>query len=170
MVGAGAAGTAESEAAEHIGRQLGQAGAVVVCGGLGGVMAAACRGAKAAGATTVGILPGDDRRAANEWVDVAVATGMGEARNALVVRMADAVVAVGGEFGTLSEIALALKLGKPVVGLGTWAVAPPGTAHDAPADTHDPATHDPATDAPHDPIVRVDDPAAAARTALDLIR
>jgi uncharacterized protein (TIGR00725 family) len=83
-------------------------------------MEAACRGAKAAGGTTVGILPGYDREDANEFVDVALATGLGEARNALVVRAADAVVAIGGEWGTLSEIALALRAGKRVVGLGTW--------------------------------------------------
>lgn len=121
-MGAGSC-TADVEAgAEAVGRALGRAGAVVVCGGLGGVMAAACRGAKAEGAATLGILPGDDRRAANAWVDVAVATGIGEARNALVVRAADAVVAIGGEYGTLSEIALALKMGRPVVGLGTWEI------------------------------------------------
>jgi uncharacterized protein (TIGR00725 family) len=93
-----------------------------VCGGLGGVMEAACRGAKDAGGTTVGILPGTDRAAANPFVDVAVATGLGEARNALVVRAADAVIAIGGGYGTLSEIALALKAGKRVVGLETWDV------------------------------------------------
>jgi uncharacterized protein (TIGR00725 family) len=94
----------------------------VVCGGLGGVMEAACRGAKAGGGTTLGILPGSDRSAANEFVDVAVATGLGEARNALVVRAADALVAVGGAYGTLSEIALALKAGKRVAGVGTWEI------------------------------------------------
>jgi len=83
-------------------------------------MEAACRGAKDAGGTTVGILPGTDRAAANPFVDVAVATGLGEVRNALVVRAADAVIAIGGGYGTLSEIALALKAGKRVVGLGTW--------------------------------------------------
>ena len=93
-----------------------------MCGGLGGVMEAACRGAKAAGGTTVGILPGTERSAANEHVDVAIATGLGEARNTLVVRAADAVIAVGGGYGTLSEIALALKAGKRVVGLGSWDV------------------------------------------------
>jgi uncharacterized protein (TIGR00725 family) len=85
-------------------------------------MEAACRGAKDAGGTTVGILPGTDRAAANPFVDVAVATGLGEARNALVVRAADAVIAIGGGYGTLSEIALALKAGKRVVGLETWDV------------------------------------------------
>jgi uncharacterized protein (TIGR00725 family) len=97
-------------------------GAVVVCGGLGGAMEAACRGAKAAGGATVGILPGSDRRQANPFVDVALATGLGEARNALVVRVADALVAIGGGHGTLSEIALALKAGKRVVGLRTWEI------------------------------------------------
>jgi uncharacterized protein (TIGR00725 family) len=95
---------------------------VVVCGGLGGVMEAACRGAKEAGGTTVGLLPGDDRGAANSFVDVAIPTGLGEGRNLLVVRSADALMAVGGGHGTLSEIALALKAGKRVVGLGTWDV------------------------------------------------
>jgi uncharacterized protein (TIGR00725 family) len=83
-------------------------------------MEAACRGAKEARGTTVGILPGTDRNAANAFVDIAIPTGLGEARNALVVRAADALVAVGGGYGTLSEIALALKAGKRVVGLDTW--------------------------------------------------
>ncbi len=93
-----------------------------MCGGLGGVMEAACRGAKEAGGTTIGILPGTDRAAANRFVDFAIPTGLGEARNALVVRAADALIAVGGAYGTLSEIAFALKAGKPVAGLGTWDV------------------------------------------------
>lgn len=106
--------------AEELGRELARHGAVVVTGGLGGVMEAACRGAKAAGGTTIGILASDDRADANPWVDVAVPTGLGEGRNALVVRAADAVVALAGGFGTLSEIALALRLGRPVIGLATW--------------------------------------------------
>jgi uncharacterized protein (TIGR00725 family) len=109
-------------AAERIGRELAARGATLVCGGLGGVMEAACRGAKEGGGTTVGILPGDDRAAANQFVDVAIPTGLGEARNALVVRAADALVAVGGGYGTLSEIALALKAGKRVVSLGSWEI------------------------------------------------
>ena len=117
--------------ATELGRQLARRGAVVVCGGLGGVMEAACRGAGAEGGTTVGILPGDDRRQANPWVEVAVPTGMGEARNALVVRTADVVVAVAGEFGTLSEIALALRTGKAVVGLSTWELARGGSPVEA---------------------------------------
>ena len=122
MVGPGTATDAEVAAAEEVGRRLAATGAILVCGGLGGVMEAACRGAKAGGGTTVGILPGASRADANPHVDVALATGLGEARNALVVRAVDALVAVGGEYGTLSEIALALKAGKPVVGVGTWEI------------------------------------------------
>lgn len=120
VVGPGEAAAGELDAAEQVGRELGRRGAVVVCGGLEGVMAAACRGAKDTGGTTVGILPGADRADANQWVDVAIPTGLGELRNGLVVRSADAVIAVGGAYGTLSEIALALKTDVPVVGLGTW--------------------------------------------------
>jgi uncharacterized protein (TIGR00725 family) len=120
VVGPGDATAAELTAAAAVGAELARAGVVLVCGGLGGVMEAACRGARDGGGMTVGILPGDDRAAANPFVDVAVATGLGEARNALVVRGVDAVVAVGGGYGTLSEIALALKAGKRVVGLGSW--------------------------------------------------
>lgn len=122
MVGPGAA-TAEQEAdAEAVGRGLGAAGVTVVCGGLGGVMAAACRGARAGGGFTVGLLPGTDRDEGNRWLDVAVPTGLGEARNALVVRAADVVVAVGGGHGTLSEIGFALKVGTPVIGLHSWEI------------------------------------------------
>jgi uncharacterized protein (TIGR00725 family) len=147
-VGGGEADEDACRAAEAVGRGLARRGAVVVCGGLGGVMEAACRGAKAAGGTTVGILPGLDRAEANRFVDVALPTGLGEARNALVVRAADALVAVAGEFGTLSEIALALRLGTPVVGVRTWELAKAGR--------------------PVDAIVRVDDPDQAAARALEL--
>jgi len=117
--------------AEEVGRLVAEGGAVLVCGGLGGVMEAACRGAKAAGGTTVGILPTSDRADANRYVDIAIPTGMGEARNALVVRAADVLIAVAGEFGTLSEIALALRTGTPVVGLATWELAKGGQPVDA---------------------------------------
>jgi uncharacterized protein (TIGR00725 family) len=116
-------GSAERDAllmAEEVGRLLATRGAIVLCGGLGGVMEAACRGAKSVGGMTVGLLPGSDRREANAWVDLAIPTGLGEARNALVVRAADVLIAIAGEFGTLSEIALALKTEKPVVGIDTW--------------------------------------------------
>jgi uncharacterized protein (TIGR00725 family) len=122
VVGPREASPEEVKTAETVGRELGGRGAVLVCGGLGGAMEAACRGAKQAGGATLGILPGLDRRAANPWVDLALPTGLGEARNALVVRAADAVIAVGGAYGTLSEIALALKTGKPVAGLGSWEI------------------------------------------------
>jgi uncharacterized protein (TIGR00725 family) len=133
VVGGSEASDEERAAAEEVGRRLAVAQATVVCGGLGGVMEAACRGAKSAGGRTVGILPGEDRAEANPWVDVALPTGLGEARNALVVRAADAVVAVGGEYGTLSEIALALRAGKPVVGIGTWDIPGVVVATDAAA-------------------------------------
>lgn len=148
VVGPSEAAAPELAAAEEVGRALGEAGAVLVCGGLGGAMEAACRGAKAAGGTTVGILPGPDRAASNPHVDLAVATGLGEARNAVVVRTVDAVIAVGGAYGTLSEIALALRAGTPVVGLGTWELARAGE--------------------PVEDIVRATSPRQAAELALSL--
>jgi uncharacterized protein (TIGR00725 family) len=120
VCGAGVASPEVAVLAEEVGRGLAAGGAVVVCGGLGGVMEAACRGARAAGGVTVGLLPGSDRAAGNAWLSVAVPTGLGELRNGLIVRAADVVVAIGGEWGTLSEIALARKLGRPVVALGSW--------------------------------------------------
>jgi uncharacterized protein (TIGR00725 family) len=111
----------ELAAAEEIGRLLAARGCVLVCGGLGGAMAAACRGAKSAGGVTIGILPGYDDKAANPWVDHVVCTGLGQARNAVVAATGQALIAVGGGFGTLSEIALGLRLGRPVVLLGGWA-------------------------------------------------
>jgi uncharacterized protein (TIGR00725 family) len=122
VVGPGDAEERHAVAAEEVGRLIAEGGALLVCGGLGGVMEAACRGARAAGGTTVGILPGLDRSAANPHLDLALPTGLGEARNALVVRAADAVIAIGGGYGTLSEIALALRAGKPVIGLDTWEI------------------------------------------------
>jgi uncharacterized protein (TIGR00725 family) len=126
VIGPGRASASQLEAAETVGASVAAAGAVLVCGGLGGVMEAACRGARSKRGLTVGLLPGLDRDDANGWVEVAIPTGLGEARNALVVRAADAVVAVGGAWGTLSEIALALKTGRPVVGLGTFEIAQGG--------------------------------------------
>jgi uncharacterized protein (TIGR00725 family) len=128
IAGAGDAAPWELAAAEEAGAAVAEAGCGLVCGGLGGVMEAACRGARSRGGMTVGLLPGVDRDAANGWVVVALPTGLGEARNALVVRAADAVVAIGGGWGTLSEIALALKAGIPVVGVGTWEPAIGGAA------------------------------------------
>ena len=117
--------------ARKVGREIARRGAVLVCGGRSGVMEAACQGARTEGGLTVGILPGPDRGEANPFVDLAIATGLGEARNAIVVRAADSVVAVGGGFGTLSEIGLALKMGRPVIGLGTWELQRDGTPVDA---------------------------------------
>jgi uncharacterized protein (TIGR00725 family) len=120
VIGSGA--DAETRA-EEVGRLLAQAGCVVVCGGLGEVMAAAARGAKSAGGATIGILPGESHAAANEWIDYAVATGVGHARNLAVVASAEAVIAVGGRWGTLAELALARTLGRPVVVLEPgWAL------------------------------------------------
>lgn len=120
-----------AELAEEVGRRLALAGAVVVCGGGGGVMEAASRGAAGEGGVVVGILPTADRSYANPHLTVAIPTGLGEVRNTLVVRAADALVAVGGEFGTLSEMAFALKTGVPVVGLRTWELAKEGRQVDA---------------------------------------
>jgi uncharacterized protein (TIGR00725 family) len=131
VVGGGSATGPTVSVAERVGLALATAGATVVCGGLGGVMAAACRGAKGAGGLTVGILPGKDPRDANQWVDVVIATGLGEARNALVVNSADGVVAIGGEYGTLSEVALALRAGIPVIGIDTWSLVRPDGKTDA---------------------------------------
>ena len=119
VIGGGTVTAEEYDAAREVGRLLGDRGHVVVCGGHGGVMEAVCEGASAAGGRTVGILPGEDPRAANEYVHVPVATGLGHARNALVVLNGDAVVAVAGESGTLTELGFALVYGRPVVGLNT---------------------------------------------------
>jgi uncharacterized protein (TIGR00725 family) len=131
VIGSGVPEPERDAQAEAVGRELARRGAVLVCGGLGGVMDAACRGANRAGGTTVGLLPGSDRAGASSHLAVALPTGMGELRNGLIVRAADAVVAVGGEYGTLAEIGFALKLGRPVVGLGTWELRREGRAVDA---------------------------------------
>lgn len=126
VIGSQAASARESEAAYQVGAGLADAGAVVICGGLGGVMAAACRGARDHAGTAVGLLPGSDRSEANPYLDIAIATGLGETRNAVVACAADAVIAIGGEFGTLSEIALALKQQTAVVALDSWQLARAG--------------------------------------------
>jgi len=122
VIGPGDASAAELAIAEEVGARLVDLGATVVTGGLGGVMEAASCGAKSRRGVTIGLLPGLDRSEANGWVDVAIATGLGEIRNALIVRTSDALVAVGGGAGTLSEIGFALKLGRPVIGIGTFNV------------------------------------------------
>jgi uncharacterized protein (TIGR00725 family) len=108
-------GTEHEENAEQVGRLLAERGATVVTGGMGEVMAAAARGAKSAGGATIGILPTETRESANEWIDHVVVTGIGHARNLAVVASGDAVIAVGGRYGTLAEIGLALTLGRPVI-------------------------------------------------------
>ena len=119
------AGAQDRELARQVGRELARAGVVLLCGGLGGVMAAACEGAASGGGTAVGLLPGSDRSAGNPYLSVALATGLGELRNGLLVRAADAVIAIGGSWGTLSEIALAIRTGRPVIALNGWSVAGP---------------------------------------------
>jgi uncharacterized protein (TIGR00725 family) len=125
VIGPGEATPQESAAAEEVGRRLAELGAVVVCGGLGGVMEAVARGASALGGTVVGLLPTRARSDGNTYLTVSLPTGLGELRNGLVVGVADVVIAVGGSWGTMSEVALALRTGKPVVSLGGWALTPP---------------------------------------------
>lgn len=115
----------ESATAYEVGREIGRRGHTLVCGGYGGIMAAASQGAREAGGHTIGILAGNDRSDVNEWIEFAIVTGMSHARNAIIARTADAVIAVGGKYGTLSEIAFALILGRPVAGLGTWRLGSP---------------------------------------------
>ena len=113
----------EARLAEEVGRELARQGITLVCGGLGGVMEAACRGASSEGGVTIGILPGDSARSANPYVQIPIVTGMGYARNISVVKSAQAVIAIGGSYGTLSEIAHARQSGIPVIGLNTWAIS-----------------------------------------------
>ncbi len=120
VIGAASCDDKVSALAREVGREIARRGAVLVCGGRGGVMEAACQGAKDEGGVTVGILPGTDRREANPYVDLSIITGLGEARNAIITRTADVVIAIHGGYGTLSEIGLALKMGRPVIGLYTW--------------------------------------------------
>jgi hypothetical protein len=113
----------EAKLAETVGEQLAQRDATIICGGLGGVMEAVCRGAKSRGGLTIGVLPGENPNMANQWVDIPIVTGVGYARNMAVVKSAQAVIAIGGNYGTLSEIAYALKSGIPVIGLNTWSLS-----------------------------------------------
>ncbi|MFW6151071.1 MAG: TIGR00725 family protein [Chloroflexota bacterium] len=130
VIGDGRCSKDEAEAAEAVGRLLAERRATVICGGLTGVMEAVCRGAKSADGRTIGVLPGEDRAAANLYVDVPIVTGVGYARNMAVVKSADAVIAVGGRYGTLSEIAYALQGDVPVVGLNTWRLSRAGEDKD----------------------------------------
>ena len=120
VIGAGECGDSTFKTARNLGFQIGKKGWILVCGGLGGVMEAAAKGCVEAGGMTVGILPGSERDSANPYIRIALPTGLGEGRNLLVVRTSDILVSIAGGYGTLSEIAMALKGGKPVVGLDTW--------------------------------------------------
>jgi uncharacterized protein (TIGR00725 family) len=126
VVGGAQCSREEAKLAEAVGVELAKRGAILICGGLGGVMAAAGKGARSAKGKTVGILPGYTREEANPYVDIPVVTGMGEARNVIVVNSAQAVIAIGGKFGTLSEIAYALRNNIPVIGLNTWSLSKKG--------------------------------------------
>jgi len=139
------------EVAEAVGRGLAEAGAVLVCGGLGGVMTAAARGAVEAGGDVVGVVPGADPDEANEYCTYVVATGIGHARNLAVVASADAVVAIDGGWGTLTEIAFARRLGRPVVALQSWTLKGVGAMEDAPG------------------VVAVEDPEAAVSAVLEAV-
>ncbi len=119
VIGASSATEEEFKTAEEVGREVAKRGAVLICGGLGGVMEAAAKGAREAGGLTVGILPGEDTEEMNPYIDIPIVTGLGYARNTLVAYSGDAVIAVGGKLGTLSEIAYALMKYKPVVGIST---------------------------------------------------
>jgi len=135
VCGASAATDPEIRVAEAVGRLLAARGAVVVCGGLGGVMEGVCRGAAGAGGLTVGLLPGDDPEAANPGVSLALATGLGELRNGLIARACRGMIAIGGGYGTLSEVAFMLRLGRPVCAVSSWGLVPPG------GESGDPAIH-----------------------------
>jgi uncharacterized protein (TIGR00725 family) len=123
VIGNSSCSPEEAKLAETVGELLAEQGVTIICGGLSGVMEAVCRGAKSKGGLTVGILPGQDSSSANPWVDIPVVTGLGEARNVVVAKTAQAVIAIGGGYGTLSEIAYALKSKIPVIGLNTWSLS-----------------------------------------------
>jgi len=131
VIGGGQCSPQQAGLAEEVGREIARHGAVLVCGGLGGVMEAACRGASAEGGITIGILPGDNRQTANPYVQIPVVTNLGTARNIIVVKSAQAVIAVDGSYGTLSEIGHALQNGIPVIGLETWSLSKEGQPDNA---------------------------------------
>lgn len=139
-----------AELAEDVGREIARQGAMLVCGGLGGVMEAACRGASSEGGLTIGILPGDNRQAANPYVQIPIVTGLGYARNVAVVKSAQAIIAIDGSYGTLSEIGHALQSGIPVIGLNTWSLSINGKVDNS--------------------IICVDNPKEAVTRAIGLIK
>lgn len=123
VIGAANASEEEKRTSEEVGVLIAKGDCLLLCGGMGGVMEAACRGAKSAGGTTIGILPGPEASSANRFIDIPIVTGMGEARNVIVAKSSHSIIAIGGSFGTLSEISFALKSGIPVIGLDTWDVS-----------------------------------------------
>jgi len=139
VIGGGQCTKEEARLAEEVGRELARRGAILVCGGLGGVMEAACRGADQEGGVTIGILPGESRQSANPYVQIPIVTGMGHARNVAVVKSAQAVIAIAGSYGTLSEIGHALQSGIPVIGLNTWSLSRDGQPDNAIIPAQDPA-------------------------------
>ena len=149
VIGGSECSPQEAKLAEEVGRELARQGAILVCGGMGGVMAAACKGASSQGGLTIGILPGNSRQQANPHVQIPIVTGLGEARNVLVVKSAQAVIAISGKYGTLSEIAHALRSSIPVIGLNTWSLSQ--------------------NDKPDDSIIPAQNPAEAVNKALSLI-
>jgi len=149
VIGGSQASPKEIGLAEEVGRELAKRGVFLVCGGLGGVMEAACRGASSEGGLTIGILPGENRREANDYVQIPIVTGIGYARNVAVVKSAQAVIAIGGSYGTLSEIGHALQNGIPVIGLNTWALSRNGN--------------------PDNSIITAQNPVEAVNKALELI-
>jgi len=149
VIGASRASKQEIKTAEDVGRELAKRDAILICGGLGGVMEAACRGAISEGGITIGILPGKNRNDANQYVRIPIVTGMGYARNVAVVKSAQAVIAIGGSYGTLSEIGHAIQSGIPVVGIDTWSLAKGGKINNS--------------------IIPVENATDAAEKALDLI-
>jgi uncharacterized protein (TIGR00725 family) len=122
VIGASRCSTEIAKLAEEVGREIGKRGAVLICGGLGGVMEFASKGAKEAGGLTVGILPGTSKEEANGYIDIPIVTGMGHGRNVVIAHSSDSMIAISGEHGTLSEIAIGLKLKKTVIGLKTWEI------------------------------------------------
>jgi uncharacterized protein (TIGR00725 family) len=132
VLGGGECDSQSEAIAEQVGRFIAERHGILICGGMYGVMAGACRGAKEKGGLTIGILPGKHKSECNDFVDVPIVTGMADARNVIIARSADAAIAIDGEMGTLSEIAFCLKFGVPVIGLQTWSVHPDITHVDTP--------------------------------------
>ena len=150
VIGGGDCSPQEARLAEEVGGEIARHGAILICGGLGGVMEAACKGASSEGGLTVGMLPGDNRRAANPYVQIPIVTGIGYARNVAVVKSAQAVIAIDGSYGTLSEIGHALQSGIPVIGLNTWSLSIAGQVDNS--------------------IIPVDNPKDAVNKAMELIK